>query len=185
MGAPRKYSDEFESFIIKMYESGMSESDVADVIGGTRGIIRSVLNRNNIVRRGTVTDAGRIRMRNAAIDRIANGIFPDNRGRKWSEEDREKLKKSKKGGRISVRSGYIYVYSPDHPISKSRVTKYIPEHRLIMESHLGRVLDSNEIVHHKNGVKDDNRIENLEIVLRNAHYGNVSCPHCGKEFKIK
>lgn len=42
-------------------------------------------------------------------------------------------------------------------------------HRAIMEQHIGRSLLSNELVHHKNGDKHDNRIDNLEIVTREEH----------------
>lgn len=80
-----------------------------------------------------------------------------------------------KGGR-KYHQGYILVYEPNHPNAISH--GYVFEHRLIFEKHLGRYLDIGEVVHHKNGIKDDNRIENLELFEGNGK-------HIRKELKEK
>ena len=65
-----------------------------------------------------------------------------------------------KGGKIK-NNGYVMVYNPEHP--NSNPNGYVREHRLVMEQELGRLLNDDEQIHHKNGVRDDNRIENLEL----------------------
>jgi len=91
-----------------------------------------------------------------------------------------------KGGRIKDSFGYIQIWKPGHPNAKIGIKKqYVSEHRLVMSEYLGRPLKKWEFVHHKNGIKDDNRLENLEILTKKNHRGIVLCPHCGKEFAIR
>ena len=73
-----------------------------------------------------------------------------------------------KGGRIR-NNGYVLIYCPEHPRAKLKVEGYVGEHILVMESHLGRYLFPNEIIHHINEVKEDNRIKNLELTTRQEH----------------
>lgn len=71
----------------------------------------------------------------------------------------------KKG--YSYERGYAVIWNPKHPMA--RKNGYVAEHRLIMSEHLGRILEEFEHVHHKNGNRLDNRIENLELVHRKDH----------------
>lgn len=66
-----------------------------------------------------------------------------------------------KGGKILDRNGYVSVWMPNHPNCRS--AGYLHEHRFVMSEHIGRPLIDGENVHHLNGIRDDNRIENLEL----------------------
>jgi len=72
-----------------------------------------------------------------------------------------------KGGRSMHAKGYVLVKVDGHP----RATKkgYVLEHIIVAEKMLGRKLKSNEQVHHRNEIKDDNRRKNLQVMTASEH----------------
>jgi len=93
-----------------------------------------------------------------------------------------------KGGQFIDR-GYVYIYKPEHP--KAMANGYIKRARLVLEKKLGRPLLPRMKVHHINGIKDDDRPENLQEISQSEHaryHGKnanlgLKCEECGQVFK--
>lgn len=94
-----------------------------------------------------------------------------------------------KGGRIKDKCNYIQIYlHPDNPFyTMAMHGHYVLEHRLIMAKHIGRCLLSQEVVHHINGIRDDNRIENLELFPKSSEHTVLSraCQNCPLKSEIR
>lgn len=87
-----------------------------------------------------------------------------------------------KGGTIRMSAGYVgvYVYKNDPMRVMAGATGYVMEHRLVVARYLGRPLERHETIHHINGIKTDNIIENLQ--LRSGQHGSGvvhRCQDCG------
>lgn len=85
-----------------------------------------------------------------------------------------KLKKAKgenhgmwKGGRIKNTAGYVLIHMPGHRRADNQ--GYVKEHILVWEDHNKKALPKGWVIHHINGIKDDNRIENLQAMTQGEH----------------
>lgn len=122
-----------------------------------------------------------------AIERHRKSLM----GYKHTAESSAKKSKATKGkvhpwaSKRRLNRSYIQLYEPNNPMSDSG--GYVYEHRKVMGESIGRPLLKTELIHHRNGIKTDNRLENLQIVTRfehaQLHSGEIQCPHCLNTFR--
>jgi hypothetical protein len=129
----------------KMYcDDGMTSNEIARHFGMSSGGVRNYLMRAGVTLR-TNKEAQDLRAQQGKSTMDNNGHW--------------------KGG-VNHSHGYRNIYCPDHPRASKR---YVREHILVWERHNGVSLPQGYDVHHLNGIRDDNRIENLCAMPHNEH----------------
>lgn len=130
------------NYLKEHYASEKAE-DIGRVIGRSKSSVQHKANRLNI-RKDKEAFHG---IRSKACSGVNSGNF--------------------KNYRRKAQKGYIARYEPDHPSASK--AGLVMEHRLIVEKALGITLPKEFDVHHINGDKTDNRLENLAIMTHSAH----------------
>lgn len=136
------------------------------------GTVFNYIKKYNIESRKHLTNQAK-----SKISKAHKGKPSPKKGIKLSEKTKQKMSiamtgkfrtPTEFGGHKKQRKdGYISVFVPTHKHASK--DGYVMEHILVMEKYLGRLLKEDEIVHHKNKIRNDNRVENLEVMTFKEH----------------
>ncbi len=145
---------------------------VAKELGISVGSVHKYIHNYGIEARGKNqyerTAKQREHMRQLGLSRKGVNHTPETREKLSRAKTGKFVSPSKYGGHRKNRTdGYIAVYAPEHP--SSTLEGYVLEHRLVMEEYIGRCLSDDEVVHHINRKRNDNRIENLMLMTASEH----------------
>lgn len=202
----KRYTPEQEKQIVELYIDGAPMADIKRRFGGSSEAIRSCVQRHGAPMRaqrrphrafldGEIETMARmwgeglsqsqiaVRMDTTQIvvSRALNaaGIKPAPRKAIAARGERHG---SWKGGRVIADGGYVLVKvdSDDQYAAMRNRQGYVLEHRLVVAKALGRPLRRDEHVHHINGIKDDNRLDNLQLMNGPHPKGAIfMCADCG------
>lgn len=156
-----------KEILVSLYSKGYSMKEIGKILNMASGKIHKYFHLYEIDTRnwGSQNEFAKTKISNAQKGKKYA------LGKKRTEEQKQKLSKAKQlkgiGCKKQRKDGYVAIHFPDHP--KSNKDGYIMEHDLIMECFIGRWLKDNEIVHHKNKIRNDNRIENLQLMTFEEH----------------
>lgn len=88
--------------------------------------------------------------------------------KKWSiGHNRKGVPPTNKIGFTNIVGGYVGIYTPNHP--RANKSGYVREHHLVVEKNIGRYLKHDEVVHHINHNRSDNRLKNLQLMTKKEH----------------
>lgn len=156
--------------LYKLYvEEKRDMQEISEILNVAVGSVYNYLKKYEIPTRSS----GEARIGNKLSEEAKERLRKANTGVVFTKERRQKIsEKLFKGGvghKKKRSDGYIAIYFPDHPCSTDE--GYIMEHVLVMECAIGRHLKDDEVVHHINHKKDDNRLCNLKLMTFKEHAG--------------
>ena len=138
----------------------MTLTEIAKIAGIHYLTVRKKLIKNGIATRKTITEKTREKFVKASTGR--------KRSKPLTSEQKENIRKgilnsswSKNASGVTVRNGYFSITKGNN--------RYQNEHRLIMEEHLGRKLNKGEVVHHIDGNRLNNSLDNLQVMDAKEH----------------
>lgn len=150
----------FEEIKILYLNDEMTLTEIAKIAGIHYLTVRKKLIKNGITTRKTITEKTREKFVKASTGR--------KRSKPLTSEQKENIRKgilnsswSKNASGVTIRNGYVSMTKGEN--------RYQNEHRLIMEGHIGRKLIKGEIVHHIDGNRKNNSLENLQLMSHYEH----------------